>query len=111
MKAVRPSPDGSVPSEPFVAPRRIHRVDALQPEAARAANVSGMVIVDVTVAANGTVSHARIRRSIPLLDEAALAAVRQWRYEPARQYGKPVAYETTEGVFVGHPQTPAQPRL
>jgi periplasmic protein TonB len=86
------------------------QTDALRPEVARAANVSGTVIVDVTVTAEGTVTNARIRRSIPLLDEAALAAVRQWRYEPARQHGKPVAHQTTEGVFVGPSQASAPPR-
>jgi periplasmic protein TonB len=106
MKAVTRLPDGSLPPEAFVAPRRIHRVDPTVPEVARAANVSGVVIVDITVAADGTVTKARIRRSIPLLDEAALTAVRQWRYEPARRHGQPVEHETTEGVYVGPPTTP-----
>jgi TonB family protein len=110
-----PSRQGGSPPEAFVAPRRIHRVDAPQPEAARAANVSGIVIVDITVAVDGTVTNAKVKRSIPLLDDAALAAVRQWRYEPARRNGQPVAHTTTEGVFVGPSSTgpsstPERPR-
>jgi TonB family protein len=98
------------PPEGFVEPRLIHRVDALQPEIARGANVQGTVIVEVTVAVDGTVTNARVLRSIPLLNQAALRAVRQWRYEPARRNGQPIEQTTTEGVFVGPPSTPEQPR-
>jgi TonB family protein len=91
------------PKEGFSGPRRIHRVDAVQPEAARAANVAGIVIVEVTVAVDGSVTNARVLRSMPLLDEAALVAVRQWRYEPARRAGQAVEHKMVEGVFVGPP--------
>ena len=40
------------------------------------------MIVEITIAPDGSVSNAKILRSIPLLDAAALEAVRQWRYEP-----------------------------
>jgi protein TonB len=40
------------------------------------------VILEVTIAPDGIVSGARILRSIPLLDQPALDAVRQWRFEP-----------------------------
>ena len=56
----------------------------------RARNVHGVVIVEVTIDVDGTVKDARVLRSIPMLDAAALEAVRQWRYEPTTIDGKPV---------------------
>jgi protein TonB len=46
------------------------------------------------------VKDAKVLRSIPLLDAAALAAVRQWRYEPTLLNGAPVAVITTAAVPV-----------
>jgi TonB family protein len=98
-----PTSNAPAPEQGFSGPRRIHRVDAVQPEAARTANVAGIVIVEVTVAVDGSVTNARVLRSMPLLDEAALVAVRQWRYEPARRAGQAVEHKMVEGVFVGPP--------
>ena len=55
----------------------------------QAAGVQGMVVVELAVAADGTVRDARVLCSVPLLDEAALAAVRQWRFAPAGPEGRP----------------------
>jgi protein TonB len=49
---------------------------------AQSARVHGVVVIAVTVAPSGHVEAAKVVRSIPLLDEAALAAVRQWVYTP-----------------------------
>jgi len=62
--------------------RKIVDVPAVYPDAARQARVMGVVILEITVQPDGTVSNARVMRSIPLLDAAALDAVRQWRYQP-----------------------------
>jgi protein TonB len=59
------------------------------PAEALAARVSGIVIVEATIGADGTVTGARVIRSIPLLDAAALAAVRQWQYTPTLLNGVP----------------------
>ena len=48
------------------------------------------MILEITIAPDGTIREARILRSIPLLDQAALDAVRQWRYEPTQLNGTPV---------------------
>ena len=78
-------------------PRMIGGLQALQtaiqyPEEARAAGLSGRVIVAFVVDAEGRVSEATVLRSAhPLLDEAALAAIRQARFEPGRLQGTPVA--------------------
>lgn len=72
------------------APERISYVPPVYPAIAKAARVSGIVIAEAVVGADGAVTDARIIRSIALLDEAALNAVRQWRYSPSLMNGRPV---------------------
>jgi len=72
------------------APRRIGFVAPAYPALARSARVEGVVIVEATIGVDGTVSAAHVLRSIPLLDAAALDAVRQWRFAPALLNGVPV---------------------
>jgi protein TonB len=57
---------------------------------ARAAGIQGIVIIEATIGADGHVVNARVLRSRPLLDEAALAAVRSWEYTPTLLNGVPV---------------------
>jgi TonB family protein len=64
-------------------PRKITHVEPVYPEFARQARVQGTVIVQITVGSDGRVSDARIIRSIPMLDQAALDAVKQWVYDAA----------------------------
>ena len=71
-------------------PVKLVDVPPVPPELAVRANVHGIVIVEVTIDVDGTVKDARVLRSIPMLDAAALEAVRQWRYEPTTIDGKPV---------------------
>lgn len=71
-------------------PRKVVDVQPVMPEVALQAGVRGVVIVEITIDGDGTVKDAKILRSIPLLDEAALNAVRQWRYTPTTLGGQPV---------------------
>jgi TonB family protein len=71
-------------------PVKLVDVPPVRPETADRAGVRGIVIVEVTIDVDGTVKDARVLRSIPLLDAAALEAVRQWRYEPTTIGGNPV---------------------
>jgi TonB family protein len=71
-------------------PTKTYQVDPVYPPIARAAQVQGVVIVEAVVDEAGGVSDARILRSIPLLDQAALDAVKQWRFTPTVRDGKPV---------------------
>lgn len=80
------------------APRRLNDVAPVYPAIARNAHVEGVVILEATIDAAGTLQSARVLRSIPLLDEAAMDAVRQWRYEPALLNGQPVAVIMTVTV-------------
>lgn len=72
------------------APERIKYVQPAYPEDAKAAHVSGIVVVEAVIGEDGSVTDAKIIRSIALLDEAALAAVRQWKYAPTTLNGQPV---------------------
>lgn len=55
-----------------------------------AVGIEGAVIAEITVNEAGIVTDARVIDSIPLLDEAALKAVKEWRYDPTIVNGKPV---------------------
>jgi protein TonB len=68
-------------------PQIVHQVDPVYPPMALAARVEGIVIIEATISAEGAIMDARILRSAHLLDQAALDAVRQWRYEPSRLNG------------------------
>ena len=60
------------------------------PAEAKAAGVSGVVLADVVVNEQGVVADAKIIRSVPMLDEAALETVRQWKFRPSIVNGQPV---------------------
>ena len=63
-------------------PKMVKHVEPIYPEAARQARIQGVVVVEATIGPDGKVRDAKVITSIPQLDEAALAAVRQWEYEP-----------------------------
>lgn len=71
-------------------PQKTKDVRPLYPEIARAARVQGVVIMEVTLGVDGKVTDAKVLRSIPLLDAAALDAVRRWEFEPTLLKGVPV---------------------
>jgi TonB family protein len=64
-------------------------VPRLPPEA-RAAGIQGPVIVEVIIDEQGAVTGARVIRSVPMLDEPALTAVRAWRFQPTVVNGRAV---------------------
>jgi TonB family protein len=82
----------------IASPRKTYDVPPVLPELARQAGVRGVVVVEVTIGADGVVTDARVLRSIPLLDAAALTAVRQWRFEPTLLNGQPVPIVATVPV-------------
>ena len=71
-------------------PIKLRDVRPIYPPEAQAARVSGMVIAEVQIGADGSVEDARILKSIPLLDQAALDAVKQWTFTPTTLNGVPV---------------------
>jgi protein TonB len=79
-------------------PRRVVNVDPVYPQIARAARVEGVVILEATIDARGRVVDVRVLRSVPLLDQAAMDAVRQWIYTPTLLNGAPVPIVMTVTV-------------
>jgi protein TonB len=74
-------------------PRQTYSVDPVYPPLAREARIAGTVIVDAVIDGHGNVVEARVANGHPLLIEAALRAVRQWKYEPTSLNGQPVSVE------------------
>jgi protein TonB len=76
----------------LTAPVLLERVNPLYPEAARKERITGVVVVEASIDETGAVKDVRVLESPhEALAQAATAAVRQWRFEPARdQTGKPV---------------------
>jgi len=88
--AAPPAPAAPLPvGGKIKAPARTKYVAPLYPDIARSARLQGIVILEAVIGADGKVEHARVMRSQPLLDEAALAAVRAWEYTPTLLNGRP----------------------
>jgi protein TonB len=60
--------------------------------------VQGDVVIEATIDEEGKVADAHVVKSVPLLDQAALDAVRQWQYRPSLLNGIPTAVVTTVTV-------------
>ena len=71
---------------------------AVYPEDAKAAGIEGNVQTEIVVDETGTVVDAKVWGSVPLLDEAALNAVREWQFQPASFNGKPIPVRMTVTV-------------
>ena len=71
-------------------PVKTKNVEPIWPPDAQQARVQGVVILEVLIDEVGKVADARVLRSIPLLDLAAIEAVRQWEFEPTLPNGVPV---------------------
>lgn len=71
-------------------PTKVKHVNPVYPEVAARAMVQGNVVVELQVNTEGRVTDAQVVKGIPLLNEAALAAVRQWVYTPPLVDGVPV---------------------
>ena len=80
------------------APALVERVEPEYPPLAVRAQVQGVVILEAIVDRDGRVEDVRVLRSIPLLDQAALAAVQQWRYSPLLLNGTPERFVLTVTV-------------
>lgn len=84
------SPEGSEVS----ATRLIHRVEPQYPPEARTQHIQGLVALDVQIGGDGVVHDIAVVEGEPVLAEAAVQAVRQWRYRPYSVNGRPVEMQT-----------------
>ena len=84
-----------------LAPKLLNRVEPSYPRAAREKRIEGVVILEAKLTESGNVSDIAVLKSVhPLVDEAAVQAVRQWRYSPATLNGTPVSvYLTVTTTF------------
>lgn len=71
-------------------PTRLVYKPPVYPQVAIAARLEGTVILEATIDAQGVVQNVTVLRSMPMLDKAAVEAVRQWRYTPTRLNGQAV---------------------
>jgi protein TonB len=71
-------------------PKNVHRVNPAYPDIAKQARVQGIVILECTISPQGKVMDVKVLRGIPLLDQAAIDAVKQWVYTPTLLNGVPV---------------------
>ncbi|OGF05543.1 MAG: hypothetical protein A2W00_10370 [Candidatus Eisenbacteria bacterium RBG_16_71_46] len=72
-------------------PEIITKVPPIYPDEAKRAGVEGTVMVQALVLEDGTVADCGVTQSVPALDDAANASVRQWIFKPALANNKPVA--------------------
>jgi protein TonB len=79
-------------------PQKVYGPAPVYPAIAQSARVSGVVVLEAVIAEDGSVRDVRVLRSIPLLDQAAIDAVRQWRFTPTLLDGQPIAIVMTVTV-------------
>lgn len=79
-------------------PTKIKHVAPIYPPIAQTNHVQGIVILEAVINEAGEVSQLRVLRSAPLLDEAAMNAVRQWRFTPTLLNGQAVPIVMTVTV-------------
>jgi periplasmic protein TonB len=88
-RTVQPNPPVRV-GLGVTAPRKTHHVAPIYPQIAMAAGKEGIVILEAIIAEDGGVRDVKVLRSVLLLDQAAIDAVRQWRFTPTLLSGEPV---------------------
>jgi protein TonB len=99
-----PAPKITAPLQPLRVggnvrePRPIKVVPPIYPPLASKARVSGTVVLEATLTAQGVVDQIRVVSGHPLLTEAAIDAVKQWQYEPTLLNGVPVPVILTARV-------------
>jgi protein TonB len=71
-------------------PKKLRDIKPSYPDIAKQARVQGVVILECTISPQGKVTDVKVLRGIPLLDQAAIDAVKQWVYTPTLLNGVPV---------------------
>jgi protein TonB len=79
----------------LVAPKPIKKVSPEYPELARTARLGAIIIMEAQVDTRGQVKTVNVLRGHPLFDEAAVAALKQWRYRPLLLNGEPTEFILT----------------
>jgi periplasmic protein TonB len=96
----KPKPNGPIRVGGNVqAARIINRVQPMYPPLARQTRISGTVRLHAIIGKDGTIQQLEVMSGHPLLQQSALDAVRQWRYQPTLLNGDPVEVDTTIDVI------------
>ncbi len=77
----------------------IQKTIPIYPPIAKAARVQGTVVLQATISKQGTIEDLHVVSGPAMLQQAALDAVRQWRYRPYLLNNEPVEVETTVNVI------------
>jgi len=99
-----PPPPAAPPQQPIrlhsgmEPPRKTVNVAPRYPTTAQAAHVEGVVVLDAVIDTTGRVTDVRVIHSVRLLDQAAIDAVRQWRFTPTLLNGEAVPILLTVSV-------------
>lgn len=76
----------------------IQKTSPMYPPIAKAARVSGTVVLHAVISTTGSVINLQVVSGSPLLQQSALDAVKNWRYRPYLLNNEPVEFETTVNV-------------
>jgi periplasmic protein TonB len=79
-------------------PRLVHSVVPQYPDIARSANIQGTVVIDTVIDKLGRVVNMKVVSGPVLLRQAALDALKQWRYEPSKLDGQPTTVQMTVSI-------------
>jgi TonB family protein len=89
-------------------PRLVERVEPEYTPEALEANLSGTVVLDIEVGIDGRAQVVRVKKGLGLgLNEKAVEAVKQWKFEPAIRDGQPVAVKAVVEMNFRPPGLPA----
>jgi protein TonB len=83
----------------LVAGLLVYKTIPVYPAIAKATRREGVVVLQATISKTGTIENLRVVSGEPMLRDAALDAVRNWRYKPYLLNGQPVEVETTVNVI------------
>jgi TonB family protein len=72
----------------------VYRVEPEYPEQARQQRIQGAVVLETRINPDGTVKDLKVVSGQPLLADAAMAAVKQWRFRPHSVNGRQVEMQT-----------------
>jgi protein TonB len=76
----------------------IRKTIPVYPPIAKASRTQGTVVLQANISRNGTIENLRVVSGSPMLQQAAIDAVKTWLYRPYLLSGEPVEVETTVNV-------------
>jgi periplasmic protein TonB len=76
----------------------VKKTTPVYPAIAKAARISGTVVLQATISKKGTIVDLRVVSGPPILQQAAIDAVKKWQYRPYLVNGEPAEVETTVAI-------------